>query len=406
MTGTFKLHSQRFRTLIYHPILLRWLDLAFLTLVSVFVVTFLRPEIRGLSEVFLRRSAPWTDATTFLFFAILSWFVSFLLIRLGALKTGHFRFRRFFGFPPVWISALMGSLVVIANQDHRFYESFKAPMGILLPWLGGWLVPPVAGLLVALVAHGRHPGNPCRETSATANAVSGSAEEILRNRELLSWLEEERPIETPLEDRFGFSIIASRIASILRGEKIRTVGIIGPYGTGKTSLLNLTEFYLQERQHRLPSTAFSGDVILCRVHGWGRIKGSIAERVLTIALEQLSEEIDCSSIISLPASYRRAIGGLRWPGGPVLEALLETSHDPVSQLSKLDHILMAAGLRLVIFLEDLDRNTADEIIRDEIPSLLDRLRGMRNISFVLAIGTEHQYSAILIRICDFIEAIA
>jgi hypothetical protein len=53
----------------------------------------------------------------------------------------------------------------------------------------------------------------------------------------------------------------------------------------------------------------------------------------------------------------------------------------------------------------LDRNVSDEIIRDEMPALLDRLRVLGQVSFVLAIGTEQQYSDVLVRICDHVEAI-
>ena len=56
-------------------------------------------------------------------------------------------------------------------------------------------------------------------------------------------------------------------------------------------------------------------------------------------------------------------------------------------------------------LEDLDRNISDTLIRDEMPALLDRLHGLNNISFVLAIGTEQHYSSILIRICEHVESI-
>jgi len=113
-----------------------------------------------------------------------------------------------------------------------------------------------------------------------------------------------------------------------------------------------------------------------------------------------------SAIVALPENYRQAIGDSKTPLGAAVAALLNASHDPVAQLRKLDNILAAARLRLVIFLEDLDRNIADEIIQDELPALLDRLRSLKQVSFVLAIGTERRFSDILIRICDHQEAIA
>jgi hypothetical protein len=107
----------------------------------------------------------------------------------------------------------------------------------------------------------------------------------------------------------------------------------------------------------------------------------------------------------VPTNYRKALEGGKTTWATIISALFHTSCDPIEQLEKLDDILCAADLRLLIFLEDLDRNTDDKIIRDELPSLLDRLRSLRNVSFVLAIGTERQYSNILIRICDHVETI-
>jgi hypothetical protein len=392
------------RTFLLHPTARRWIDLSLLTVVGVVVFQVFQPEIDNLSNAFLRRSQPWSLSATVFFLALLSWALAILLIRLGALRRGHFTLRRLIGFPPVWISAVICNVVIFEVRGTRVCEPVRMPWAACVSSIAVGFISILSGIALALLAESLD--KTARRFPRTRMVFSGSLGQVIHDHErLLTWLEEERPIQNPSEDIFGYSPIARRIAGTLRGERIRTVGIVGPYGTGKSSLLNLTQHYLHHPQE-LTGAGFDGEVIVCRVDGWGRTKASSAERVLAIAIDHVSAFADCSSILSLPASYRRAIGGMRWPGGPVLEALLEESRDPVALIRRLDDILRAAGIRLVIFLEDLDRNTADEIIRDEIPSLLDRLREMRNLSFVLAIGTEHQYSAILIRICDFIEAIA
>jgi len=85
--------------------------------------------------------------------------------------------------------------------------------------------------------------------------------------------------------------------------------------------------------------------------------------------------------------------------------LTKTDYDPIIQLKKLDEILAVAKLRVIIFLEDIDRNTSEDLIKSELPSLLDRLRQLDNVSFVLAIGTEHHLSQILVRICGHMESL-
>ncbi|MHB1183573.1 MAG: hypothetical protein ACYC4A_02590 [Desulfobulbia bacterium] len=154
------------------------------------------------------------------------------------------------------------------------------------------------------------------------------------------------------------------------------------------------------------NTKFNGDIVLCRIDGWGRASGTVAQKILSLAIGEVKKYVDCSSVITLPEKYVTAMVGGRSVGGEFFSALFQGAHDPVSQLCRLDNILAAANLRLIIVLEDLDRNVGDAILGEELPALLDRLRILNNVSFVLTIGTEQQFSHILIRVCDHVEAIA
>jgi hypothetical protein len=125
-----------------------------------------------------------------------------------------------------------------------------------------------------------------------------------------------------------------------------------------------------------------------------------------MAVEKVSQHVDCLSILTLPENYRQAIGEVKAPAGAIIASLLKVSHDPVAQLTKLDNLLSVARLRLVIILEDLDRNVSDKALKEEIPALLDRLHNLHHVTFILAIGIEKNYSKILVRICDYMEAVA
>jgi hypothetical protein len=79
--------------------------------------------------------------------------------------------------------------------------------------------------------------------------------------------------------------------------------------------------------------------------------------------------------------------------------------DPLKLLEKIDTILDCINMRFVIFLEDIDRNAQENIFRNEIYSLFDRLKALKNISFVITINSEEQKSGILVRISEHIETI-
>ncbi len=67
-------------------------------------------------------------------------------------------------------------------------------------------------------------------------------------------------------------------------------------------------------------------------------------------------------------------------------ALLGSEKDPVDILKRLDIILQSINTRMVIILEDLDRNVSKDSIDKEMPSLLDRLKCLEQVSFFWQLG--------------------
>lgn len=229
------------------------------------------------------------------------------------------------------------------------------------------------------------------------------------NEALRRWILEERPLISPGEDILGYDIIAKKIARTILRNDHTNIGIIGSYGSGKSSVINLTKYYLTENKNAVRESADGlpndENLVICSVDGWGLISKSVAKNILEELLEELKVHVDCLSILGLPENYRKALSGSKAIGGDIISPLFEYSQSALKLLIKLDNILCAAGLRVVIFLEDLDRNSSDEIIRDEVPALLDKLRKLKCLTFVLAIGTERSYSDFVIRICEKTESI-
>ena len=74
-------------------------------------------------------------------------------------------------------------------------------------------------------------------------------------------------------------------------------------------------------------------------------------------------------------------------------------------LERIDSILLAINKKVIIFVEDLDRNWQDNEFWVEIISLLDRLKKLTRVSFVLAITDTSKIGDIINRISDHVEII-
>jgi hypothetical protein len=384
--------------LVNGAILRRWADQILLACSAVVLILALKEPVLRLGCWWFGYTSHWSKALWFgvIFFGVA--LASLVLTRLGAIHP-RFLVGRMLRYPPVFFAAFLAGFAIAFHQ-HFLWEWFRSyPRDLIII-----VCTASAGAILGLVYD--ELGDFVRMTgrgSRLTTAVGKSDESIL------AWILDERPIALPSDDMFDHRLPAQRIAALLLRESPSSVGIIGPLGSGKSSLINLIEHYLSRREdlparHRKEN--LKRDIVTCKIDGWGRSSGTVAQKILALAIEAVKSHVDCISIVTLPENYRQAISEARSPAGAILAALLHASHEPIAQLKELDHVLSAAGLRLVIFLEDLDRNTGDEILRDEMPALLDRLRMLRQVSFVLAIGTDRQFSDVLIRICDHVEAVA
>lgn len=402
---------------IFHPITRRWIDLAALTFVGVLVCLIVHGPLSPLPRKFISYQENWPLLIQFSIVALITGFLWLILIRLGGFHISHLRITKLLRYPPVWFAGIIGTFVYILITQDKIQPAGKIDLEEFV-LLFVWKSPIIAGIIIATLLDALfHWRSKAEFNGKRFPMMHQSFRTIIDNpNQLFLWIEDESPIYYPYQDLFGLATIARRVSYILLNQHTGTVGVVGTYGSGKTSLLNLVEYYLKNRlELRMAGSKesgvqgrdyFKGEIVLCRIDGWGRVEGSVAEQILSIAVNRLQEKVDCLSVVTMPASYRKALQGVKTTWSTIASALLHTSCDPIEQLERLDNILRATGSRLVIFLEDLDRNTAETIICDELPSLLDRLRSLRNVSFVLAIGTGHQYSNILIRICEHVEAIA
>jgi KAP family P-loop domain len=241
----------------------------------------------------------------------------------------------------------------------------------------------------------------------------GPEETLARLRDnpkhLIEWLKREEPIIHPGQDMFGVKVAARRFAARLQDVPATTSGIVGPRGMGKTSFLKLVEHYLQESKTST-SDAKPKHIWTCTVDGWGLQSGpAAAEYVLNRVLDALSKHVDCVALAGLPSDYRAALANAGPTWARVTSALFSRHLSPTSQLLRLQPILDAVDGRIVIFIEDLDRNPNDDNFFRQIEAMLDRLRHLSRVTFVLAIsemasGKKHTPLIDFTRLCNRTES--
>jgi len=266
------------------------------------------------------------------------------------------------------------------------------------------------GLLASLVASIR-TGTQTDEQTAAGEDLAESLEELAKDPErLIKWLKREEPVSHPREDYFDMSAYARRMARLLRAIPLRTVGLIGPYGCGKSSILKMMKHYLRGDTCKTDGkdqeqALFPGeDIIVAEVSAWGFREDSVAQHILDVAISEVARMVDCLELASMPAAYQRAMSNSNGILGAIC-GLLGGKTRCKESLRGLDAVVTRARKRLVVFLEDVDRNVRSDGFFNEIAALLEELKGLQNISFVLAIGEKYEGQEIVTKLAEHIEIV-
>lgn len=320
--------------------------------------------------------------------------------------------------PPIWVAMLISSIAYFwAHRYMHISHNFETPLEYSS--LAITAVAMLAGIVSASIYHliVKNEIEPEKKShqKQLLTEVDNVFDTLLKTPEkLVGWLDRETPVEHPNDDYFDLRVYAHRIAGILRESALRTIAIVGPYGCGKSSILKMIDFYLINSKHdestHSSNSSYSKPkkILTCSVSGWGFHEHRISEHIISSAVKRLSQEVDCAGLANLPSQYRSAISSSDSFWGKIISGLFEGSSDPLDVLRKIDNVLSTVEKRLVVFIEDLDRNVDDELFWSEAIALLDRLKNLDHVSFILAIGTTTKklpYSDTLLRIAEHIEVV-
>jgi len=192
---------------------------------------------------------------------------------------------------------------------------------------------------------------------------------------------EDVPIHTPDQDRLGRSIFAKGLAeSILswRGEESIVIGIHGVWGSGKTSILNLIEYFLKESAKGMIEEERP---VILRFNPWNFADQA---QLMSMFFHQLAASLrmregnqgltDLAKWIAGYSDFFEPAGTLLFgPAGGLIGTLMgkgvelvgagakRRDEDFVAFRKEIDKALRKLPARLVIIIDDLDRLNVTEI---------------------------------------------
>lgn len=350
----------------------RWTWIVVLAIIGAFEFVLLLPT----AAVYTNRIwiPPWYSrwfvvATTF----ALS--LALLRIAMDPIRIHSTQFRHVLKYPPLWLS-VVAALFLAAGIDLIPLE--LRPVRASLRWWSDYTWLCVTGLL--LLAAARLPAPRSKPRISTANDIT-------------AWATTDAPIESAAEDRLGHAEIADRIATRLTGNVDQSIALLGPLGSGKTSILNLV------RKVQSPKSA--PRLWYVQVNCWGIENSALAPAYI---LEQLVNAVegfvDCQQLRGIPLAYRRM---MQVETSGRLSRLFEPFHvvDPVAVLGTLSPLLECLGVRIVILLEDADRSAGTDFDPQHIERLLWSLRNIERLTFIVA--AKFQFAIDFAKLCDHIE---
>jgi len=283
-------------------------------------------------------------------------------------------FRRHMG---VFLKTVLGiiSLVVVdllLGMEWRYYANMDSLTHVALPL--------VAGTALAY-GYARWQTNP--NPQARTNPPEGPETQD-------QWAIGDEPIETLAENRFPeHESTASRILTKLLSEGrdsclFPNVALIGPYGSGKTSLCNLVKDLYRKRaeEETLPK------VLFCRFEAWQYLSPEAAIRGLVQAVtEEILTVVDELQLWTLPNHYAEAIKNCGWSWAGSIIPFLSCGDNPRHVLDMISDTLVRLDLRVVVFVDDFDRIEHDcSATQQAVAKALNQFQTIPNLQYVITVG--------------------
>lgn len=294
--------------------------------------------------------------------------------------------KRIWTYPPLWLAAWLGLIALVAlwatvPESAAFIgmhaEATPAMCRVMFALIGLLLWAFCLFLSLSLDLS-------TTTTESAPRQVTQADAEIEGFQAIVGWLKDDSPIDQPDLDRFGHYPIAQRIANRLvtgKASREASIAVLGPVGSGKTSVRKLVE-------HELETVRSTDDIRLVPVNLWPfETREAAVNRILAALIDELKREINVIGLRGLTSDYAHAIEGFSRSWGRV--ARLWTTTDPSAIVQRLDDAATAIGIRLVLWVEDLERVPAEGssphvTAHSAVKALLHQLDELNAITVVIA----------------------
>lgn len=319
------------------PTARRWLTVVIYAVVAwiawIGIEPFAAEWLRALWQPYLDLAGAWAYPLAVVAAALLAW------ARNRSGWTGVTGILYWRGYPPVWVAVFLALLLrvlqvtVQESKTHAIAGVGATLVAGLVLWSAlAWLAR-MGSLADAAAETPRDP----RELASLPDS-----DDALRD-----WLSRDDAISASSDDRFDFSVAVERIARRFEDDACSdpSTAIVGPIGSGKSSLCQLLEKRLTRDKRRL----------VVRISVWPYHTAEAAARaVLDASLERVAKEVPVLAVSGLSDDWVEVVDSAA-PGVRGILRRLRRSQNPASILRGLDDLLGAARLHLLIIIEDLER---------------------------------------------------
>ncbi len=296
-------------------------------------------------------------------------------------------------YPPITLAVWPGFIWLFVQLSQISVEELHANLYELRVYI---LVPTFV-LVVAVGLKWLYRRSRRNTTLAASRpaAITEWTAETLRD-----WISNEKPIVDQEALIFDRAVYVNRIFKVLtqNTESAKRIALCGEYGSGKSSITRMVEKCLKSHEQRW---------MVVYIDAWGRQQDTLDQHILERIIEELAKHADMFAFKGLPKEYHQALKTATSWGEAVINVLSGASKSSSDILKKLNNLLCQLDFRLLLVIEDPDRDLESKKICKNLASLLDRLDPLdvNHINFILAFGIANEDADALNRICEIKECL-